>query len=250
MRLFLLLLMSSCATTVSVEPGHGAVILTPDGTLSVLAEGSTDVPAGTVVDDFNLRQLELHGSFQAVTTDGVPVVVGDPVVSYRVLPAELVAADRAIGTANWDQLIGPIVQSTVANVLSTYRFTDLDTDHMRAVQATVTTRAAAALRAYHLEVLSVDLKGVFSRLPGLAQSVTGTSVWEQRSLTAASRIEVARQRADALRNRAQGIAAANKSLAPTLSKEVLVDKLDQAWQRLVTSPRTTVQLSNELEVSP
>jgi hypothetical protein len=79
-------------------------------------------------------------------------------------------------------------------------------------------------------------------------------VWAERSATAKTRVEVARQRADSLRARADGIAGANRQIAPTLDAAVLAAKADAAWARLLASPRVTVRVSTApspvLEVSP
>jgi hypothetical protein len=68
-------------------------------------------------------------------------------------------------------------------------------------------------------------------------------VWEQRSAEAKSRLEVARERADSLRARAEGVAAGYRQVAPTLSPGVLADKQNQAWEQLLASPSATVQVA-------
>ncbi|HEX4462796.1 MAG TPA: SPFH domain-containing protein [Polyangia bacterium] len=247
--------LAGCAgfTSATIAPGHAGVLITADGAASVLHEGIADVPADAHVDDFDLTQQEDGGTFTATTADGVPVVVHDPTVSYALVADELVAADRELGPDRWRAIVAPIVQSTIAGVLATYRFDALTPDALRQAQARITTRAQLRLRPYHLALFAVELKGVTASMPELARAVTATSVWEQRSAAAKSQLEVARQQADSLRAQAAGIAAGYGKVAPTLSPGVLADQAARAWQTLVTSPLTSVVVAHQqpvVEVEP
>jgi hypothetical protein len=248
-------LWSACATvSVAVDPGHGAVLTDPNGNMSILGEGVAYVSADARVDDFDLTQQSQGGSFAAVTKDGVPLRVVDPVVGYRVIAEELVEADRTLGPTGWKSVVEPIVSSTIGRVVATYRYDQLDTPRLREAQDRITTLAAAQLKPLHIALLSVELKGLVAQLPGLASSVTETSVWEQRSAKAKTSIEVASHEADNLRAKAAGIASANQSIAETLTPATLQNKADQAWLQLITSPTTDVEVvdsaSPPLEVSP
>ena len=254
--IFAVVLFGGCATlqTAVVAPGHAAVVLTADGRYATLGEGATDLPGDAIVDDFDLRQQTQGGTVQAVTKDGVPVGVGNPTVSYRWAPGELIDADRTMGSAGAPALISAIVSAAIAREISAYRWDELDSPHIREAQEKIVARAAAALRPKHLELLSVELKGLFARLPGLALAVTQTSAWEQRSATAKTRVDLARQSADRLRSEAQGLAAANAHVAPTLSAGVLQHEHDDAWQKLLTAKTTEVEVATEhspaVEVTP
>ena len=247
--------LSGCATSVvSVAPGHAAVVLAPDGALTRLDEGDADVSSAAQVDDFDLREQIQSGSFTALSADGVPLFVGDPVVSVHLVAGELAALDRELGPDGWRPLVAAVVQSTIARVLAGYRWDALDTVNIRAAQASITEQARALLAPRHLALSSVELKGITPRLPGLARAVTATSVWQERAAAAATRVEVARDRADSLRARAAGIAAANRAIAPTLDAGVLAAKRDAAWAALAASPRTVVRVSTDsqpaVEVTP
>jgi hypothetical protein len=245
----------ACATVdVAIAPGHGAVMLDAGGGYARLEEGVAELPAGARVDDFDLREQTQGGSFTALSADGVPMLVGDPIVSYTLPAGELVALDRELGADGVQPLVARVVQSTIGGVLAGYRFDALDPDHVRAAQARIITLAKAALAPHHIALDSVELKGIMARLPALAHAVTATAIWEQRSAEARTLVDVAHERADSLRARAEGIAAANRSIAPTLDAGVLAEKRDQAWAKLVASPSTTVEVTNDssthLEVTP
>src|ERR1700677_5071685 len=120
-----------CADMAVVDPGHRAVLSTPDGAISTLDEGESAVPSGSVVDDFDLRQLSSGGSFAAVTADGVPILVGDPVVAYSWIAEELVAADRELGSDGAKVVVMATVSAAISRVLATYRWDELDTVHIR-----------------------------------------------------------------------------------------------------------------------
>lgn len=243
-----------CAATVAVAPGHGAVVMDRDGALTRVHEGVATVWTAAQVDDFDLREQTQGGTFTAISRDGVPLVVRDPIVSYRLVDDELVALDRDVGPDGWRALVAPVVQATIASVLAGYRWDELDAARLREAQARIIAVAEARLRPYHLALSSVELKGILARLPALARSVTATAIWEQRVDEAKTRVEVALERADGLRARAEGIAAANRSIAPTLDAAVLAQKANQAWAALLASPGVAIEVSNDrftqLEVSP
>jgi hypothetical protein len=218
-------------------------MLSANGELSTLDEGAFDTPPDAIVDDFDVREQQQAGTFVAVTKDGVPVGVGYPSILYRWIPEELIAADRELGAQNAKPVIDAVVASNICRVLAKYRWDELDAAHIRVAQEEVTQLSADALKPRHLALLSVELKGLTPRLPEFAQEIIATSAWEQKSLQAQSRLELARQNADRLRASAQGIADANAHLAPTLTPRVLSEKADRAWQALLTSPTTQVEVS-------
>jgi len=252
--LALCLSLGGCVGLAVVEPGHRAVAMSPEGNFSLLDEGVSSVPPDAVVDDFDLRQLNEGGTFVAITADGVPIAIGDPVVSYGWIAQELIDADRALSREAARGVVAATVGSAISRVLATYRWDELDPNHIREAQAKIIQLAAEALRPRHLLLASVELKGIYPKLPQLAQAVTETSVWEQRSQTAKTGVELAKQRADGLRTSAAGIAAANADIAPTLTPPVLQDKRNQAWLKLLTAPTTTVEVTSgtspSIEVSP
>jgi hypothetical protein len=242
-----------CCASVSVAPGHAAVLLTPEGKMAVLGEGTTDVPSGSVVDDFDLRQQALTATFTAITKDAVPLHLSDAAVNYHVVAADLVAADRALSPADQRTLVAAVVEASAASVLATYRFDQLDTPRIREAQERITAISSARLLPYHLALASVELKGILPHLPGLANQVARTSIWEQRSAEARTRVELARQKADRLQKEAAGTASAFQTVAPTLSAAVLAEQEANAWKRLVTAPTTTVQVTDKqplLEEAP
>jgi hypothetical protein len=245
---------SGCAGIAVVDAGHIAVMLASDGEMSVLDEGAFETPPDAVVDDFDLREQQQAGTFVAVTKDGVPVGVGYPTILYRWVPEELIAADRELGAQGAKPLIDAVVASNICRVLATYRWDQLDTPHIREAQDRVTQLSATALRPRHLALLSVELKGLTPRLSAFAHEIVRTSEWEQKSLQARSRLELAKQNADRLRAMAQGIADANAHLQPTLTPEVLNDKANRAWQALLRAPSTQVEVSTapspNVEVTP
>lgn len=253
--LFLLIALAccSCASAVAVAPGHRAVMMDGDGRMAVLDEGVSAVPDGAVVDDFDLQDHVATLTMRAITQDGLSITVARAGVEYRLVPQEVVLAERSVGP-RWPQLVEPIVKRAIGRVLATYRWDALDAPATREAQARITAIAAADLRPYHIAISAVDLKELTPAAPELAGAVTATSVWEQRSLEARSATEIARRQADALRERGAGIAAANAQVAPGLTPAVLADERQRALARLLASPTTTIleldAHSPRLEVTP
>jgi len=247
--------LAACAApTYDVQPGHRAVLTDLAGVESVADEGEVAVPDGATLDDFDLRQVVQTQSFDATTADGVPISARGCSISWQFVPEELVDLDHSLDGQNAPQVVNAIVGAQIARVLGTYRWDALDPAHIREAQAMIESAAAIALRPRHITLTEVDLKGLVSRLPGLSRNITATSIWEQRVAAEKARVETARQQAESLRAQAEGIAAANRSIAPTLTDGVLADKSNRAWQALLQSPTTAVEISNEpspsLEVAP
>jgi hypothetical protein len=132
---------------------------------------------------------------------------------------------------------------------------ELDTDHIRLAQTEVTRRAAARLRPYHLLLESVDLRTLQVIAP-LAQAEVGHAlVLQQEFLAAARQLEIVGKQADARRAEAAGLAAQFEALGPSLSPETLENLRVRAWDRLLQSPSTSVEVEAAgapaiLEVSP
>ena len=130
--------------------------------------------------DFDLRQQAVGGTFTAVTADGVPLTVGDPVVSYTVDPDQLVDLDRRLGAERIPAVIAPLVSSAIASVLASYRWDEMDNPLLsRQAQERITATAAARALPYppdaHLGGSSrASSPSVFSRLgPGGGRHLGG-----------------------------------------------------------------------------
>jgi prohibitin 1 len=230
----------ACAT---VEPGHSTVLMNADGTMSQLDEGVTLVSPLAEVDDFSLREQSPGKRFFAISADGAPIVASDAVVTYRLVPNQLIAVDREIGPEFETSVIEPIVQSTVRRVLGSYRADEFDTPHIREAEKRITALAAERLLPKHILLEEVVLKAVYPDLPGLTRVISETEAWAQYAQETRTRIEVARKEAVRLRQQAEGIAAANRSLSATLSRNVLNEAAQRAWLSLLTSPSTTVRIA-------
>lgn len=244
---------AACAT---VPPGHGAVVLAPSGVRAEsLGEGVSSVPWFGQIEMYNLRQQEMTVRFSAITLDGAPVTASASVVTYRIVPEELVTLAREVGPRYAEVLVRPEAESAVRQVVGGLRADELDTRHIVVAQTEVTRRAAARLRTYHVLLESVDLRTLQVVAPLALQQASQALVLEQRLLTVPRELEIARQKADALRAEGEGLASRFEALSASLSPEVLEDMRRQAWDRLLRAPSSSVQIQSPrapaaLEVSP
>jgi prohibitin 2 len=242
-----------CAT---VPPGHGAVVLAPSGVHpEPLPEGVSSVPWFGEISLYDLRQQQLTVRFNALSHDGGLVTASASVVTYRIVPEELVALAREVGPQYAEVLVKPETEAAVRLIVGGLLAAQFDTPHILAAQAEITRLAAARLRPYHVILESVDLRTMQVLAPVAQIQVAYAVMLEQQLLAAPREMEVARKKAEALHEEAQGLFDQFDAVAPSLSPQTLEDRRRRAWDRLLQAPSSSVVLEAAgtpamLEVSP
>jgi len=253
MLCFLVLAGAACTT---VPSGQGAVVLGPSGVHpEPLHEGVSPIPWFGEVSLYDLRQQQLTVRFNAITNDGGLVTASASLVTYRIIPEELVPLAREVGPQYAQVLVRPEAEAAVRLVMAGLVADELDTEHLLAAQAEVTRRAAARLRPYHILLESVDLRTLQVVAPLASAQVGRALVLEQQLLAAPRQLEVARRKADALREEAQGLSDQFEAIAWSLSSQTLEDRRRRAWDALLRAPSSSVLLKvagapSIVEVSP
>jgi SPFH domain / Band 7 family len=154
------LLMAATLGCATVPPGQGAVVLGPSGVHpEPLTEGVSSVPWFGEVTLYDLRQQQVTVRFNALTSDGGLVTASASVVTYRIVPEELVALAREVGAAYAQVLVKPKAEAAVRQVVGGLMADELDSDHILVAQARITRLAAARLRPNHVLLESVDPGG-------------------------------------------------------------------------------------------
>jgi regulator of protease activity HflC (stomatin/prohibitin superfamily) len=242
-----------CAT---VPPGQGAVVLGPSGVRpEPLTEGVSSVPWFGEITLYDLRQQQVTVRFNALTSDGGLVTASASVVTFRIVPEELVALARETGPGYAQVLVRPEAEAAVRMVVGGLLADELDSDHILIAQAKITRQAASRLRPYHVLLESVDLRTLQVVAPLAQLQVARALVLEQRLLTAPRDLEIAQKKADAQREEARGLADQLEAIAPSLSPQTLEDRRRRAWERLLRAPSSSVVVEAAgppavLEVSP
>ena len=242
-----------CAT---VPPGQGAVVLGPSGVRpEPLTEGVSSVPWFGEVSLYDLRQQQVTVRFNALTADGGLVTASASVVTYRIVPEELVALAREVGPGYAQILVKPEAEAAVRLVVGGLLADEFDSDHILVAQAEITRRAAERLRPYHVLLESVDLRTLQVVAPLAQMQVARALVLEQRLLTSPREMELAQKKADAHREEARGLANQLEAIAPSLSPQTLEDRRRRAWDGLLRAPSSSVVVEAAgppvvLEVSP
>jgi hypothetical protein len=151
--------------------------------------------------------------------------------------------------------VKPETEAAVRLIVGGLLAAQFDTPHILAAQAEITRLAAARLRPYHVILESVDLRTMQVLAPVAQVQVAYALMLEQQLLAAPREMEVARKKADALREEAQGLSDQFDAVAPSLSPHTLEDRRRRAWDRLLQAPSSSVVLEAAgtpamLEVSP
>ena len=239
--LALLVLAASACTT--VPPGHAAVALAPSGLRpDILPEGVSPIPWFGQVYLYDTREQQLTLRFNAISRDGSPVTTSASVVTYRIVPEELVALAREVGPNYADVLVRPEVEAALRLVVGGLGSDELDTEHILAAQAAVMERAAVRLRPYHIVLESVDFRTLQVVSPLALEQVGATLVLQQRLLEAPRHLEIVRKEAEARREEAAGIAQNHETLEGSLSPATLEDLRRRSWDALLRAPSTTVHV--------
>jgi len=242
-RDLLCLLFLGMAACTTVPPGHAAVALAPSGVRpDPLPEGVSSIPWFGQVYLYDTREQELTLRFNAISRDGSPVTTSASVVTYRIVPEELVALAREVGPQYADVLVRPQVEAALRLVVGGLGSDELDTAHIVMAQADVTARAAARLRPYHLVLESVDFRTLRVVSPLALEQVGAALVLQQRLLEAPRQLEIARKQAAARREEANGVAQRHEALRGSLSAATLEDLRRRAWDALLRAPSTTVHV--------
>lgn len=232
------------------------MVLAPSGVRpEPLGEGVSSVPWFGEVTLYDLRQQVLTIRFVAMTSDGGSVTTSASVVTFRIVPEELVALAREVGPNYAQVIVRPEAERAVRLVVGGLRADQLDTEHLVQAQTEVTRLARERVRPYHVFLESVDFRTVQIIAPLALQEVAQRLVLEQELLAAPRKLEIARQRADERRELAEGLVREFATLAPTLTPQTLEERRLRAWERLLLSPATSVSIQAAgapalLEVSP
>jgi len=215
----------------------------------------SSVPWFGQVTLYDLRQQQVTVRFNALTADGGLVTASASVVTYRIVPEELVALAQQTGPSYAQVLVKPEAEAAVRLVVGGLLADEFDSDHILLAQAEITRRAAARLRPYHVLLESVDLRTLQVVAPLAQMEVARALVLEQRLLAAPRDMEIVQKKADALRDEARGLADQLEAISPSLSPQTLEDRRRRAWDRLLRAPSSSVVVEAVgppavLEVSP
>lgn len=232
-------LATGCAT---VPSGDRALVITPLGTEQTLDEGSSLIFPFSRVDYFDMRAQERNEDLIGLTSDGASVIARSSLVTYHILPSGISEVDHTLGPHYYEVLIKPLIDSTVRKVFASYRWLDLDSDHIVEAQERITRIVADRLRRSAIALDGVQMRQVMITLPEAYAEVVDTEVWKQKVLERKEQIQVARGRADALRNAAVGTAESHRLIEPTLSSQVISDSGRRAWGELMRSRNSSVKV--------
>jgi regulator of protease activity HflC (stomatin/prohibitin superfamily) len=242
-------LLASCVT---VPPGRAALVTGFAGLGPPLGEGVHFVGPWTSSQIIDLRQQEHDDDLRAITADGAAIEAGTSLVTWRPAPEELRELAREVGPDVYAVAVGPVVSSCARKVLGRLRLDELDTSHLRAAQAEVTSLAAAELRPLHVLLEGVELRQVIPLSPGVKRGFEAAAALEERVKGIPDQLRLTADRAAQLSARAGGIAAANNAVAPTLDPAMLAESRARALQQLLESKNASVVQggASVLEVSP
>ena len=249
-----LLVCGACAT---VPSGHAAVLLQSHGVAAEpLGEGVHVISPWSTAELYDLRAQDRTETLSALSADGGMLEARASVLTFHPLPDQLVRLAREAGPDYYENLVRPVVRSTVRQVLAGLRADQLDTPGIIGAEREITRIAAERLAHRGIVFDGVNLRTLALLSDSLAyERILQIGVAEQQALAQPQYIELARRRAQQLREAARGIAASHVLVAPTLTPETLADTANGAWSNLLSSPATHVEVipanpPHLLEVQP
>jgi regulator of protease activity HflC (stomatin/prohibitin superfamily) len=233
----LLCALCGCAT---IPPGAGGVLWTPSSGVQrePLGEGQHFIGPAARVTVYDLRAQERNEDLVGLTADGALVEAGASLVTYHLDAAALPAIESSLGPDYYRRAVSPLVRSTARRVLARVHVSQLDTAGIRLVQTEITDLLRERLLPLHVVLDGVALRRVTPLSPAAYQAVLSAGALEQAALSAPALLQLARHRADELRESARGISASHAIVAPTLSRHSLDEAFLRAWEQLLSSPAT------------
>lgn len=252
----LLLVVALGAGCATVPAGHGGVVTSPFSGVrkEPLTEGVT-FTGFSQVQIYDLRAQEQPEDLRGVAADGAPVQANASVVTWHIVPSELVEFARHVGPDAYPRIVRPIVQSAVRRVVARYgAFQLMDSRNIPAIQRAITELSRQHAEGLHLAIDGVLIRSMVIASAPLYAQIVGTSTEEQLALSMPHEIEIARGRGEQRRERGRAAVAAHALEAPTLTPEALQHAAIDAWTALATSPATTILVAPDqpyvLEVAP
>jgi hypothetical protein len=149
---------AGCAS-VTVQPGHRALLFDPDrGGMQreVLGPGVYRLGGGHV-DDFSILYAQRRIDFDVPGPEGA-VVHAQIAVVYRPIVAELYQLDTEEGTAYFDDVVGPAILSSSRAALEQALFDGDATPPLRTIEAAMETAARQRTEGKHVEIAYVLLQ--------------------------------------------------------------------------------------------
>ena len=240
--IFLIILIFSNATFLTINPGHKGVLfkrfgggLQKDETYS---QGFHIIAPWNNMVIYDVRIQEGVETMSVLSKNGLTISVD---LSYRFTPVEdsIGYLHDQIGKDYQDRIVIPEVRSATREVIGKYLPEELYSTQREAIQDEIFNRTAASLNEKNINLDKVLIREV-SLPTKLKEAIEKKLEEEQLALQFEFKLERERKEAERKIIEAQAKADANRILNASLSDNILKDKGIEATLELAKSPNSKV----------
>jgi prohibitin 1 len=236
-------LVACCSCTV-IRPGEAAVRRS-FGRLAEEARGPGLIvhsPIGVQFVRVPVRTTNLEVTLDLPSREGLNVRA-DVSILYHIETSKVPEILETVGEEFERSLILPVFRSAVADIAARYYAKDMHSGQRADIEAGILGRMGDLLTPRGIVVESVLMKSI--QLPaGLYAAIEDKLEAEQQSQRMAFVLEQERQEAERRRIEAEGIRDSQRIVEDGLSPEILQWRSIEAFERLGSSPGTTVIITD------
>ncbi|THH37529.1 prohibitin family protein [Neolewinella litorea] len=239
--LFIVLIMVSSATFVTIESGERGVLFRR---FSGLDKQQTYSPGFHVVAPWNtmyvyeVREAQLEEAMEVLSSNGLNIRVD---VTARIRPnyADVPSLHETFGPEYMERLIRPEVRSSVRQVIGKFTPEELYSTKRDEVQTLITEELTNTLANNYIDLRAILIRDI--ELPDkVRMAIEEKLEAEQGSLKYEYILTREKQEAERRLIEAQAKADANRILAASLSDNILRDKGIEATLELAKSPNSKI----------
>jgi prohibitin 1 len=242
MRMFLLLPLAACATT--IRPGEVAVRRS-FGKLAEQARTPGLVlhsPLGVSFVKVPVRTLNLEVGLDLPSREGLNVAAQVSIL-YHLDPELVPMLLETVGTAFESSIVLPVFRSAAADASAQFLAKDMHSGQRAAIEEDIRKRMDSTLGERGIVVERVLMKSI-QLPPGLYAAVEDKLEAEQQAQRMEFVLQRERLEADRRRIEAEGVRDSQRILAEGLSDEILALRSIEAFQQLAQSDNAKVVVTD------
>jgi len=223
-------------STVTVGPGEIGVMWTSsDGTRpETYAEGAHSVPWGDVMSIYDVRTNSRDEALEVIASNGLSIKL-DASVLFHIQPAEVVALQKEVGPDYYAKILEPVLRSEARRVIGQYTPEEIYSTKRDLIEKEIFEGLNKKVTGRHIALEAVLIRDV--TLPdAIERAIDQKLQAEQDVLKMKYVLEVTKSKAEEQRVEAQGIADYNRTVASSLSPQILEFQRVQQLGQLAASP--------------
>ncbi|HEY4121999.1 MAG TPA: prohibitin family protein [Byssovorax sp.] len=226
--------LTGCANAM-VGPGHIGVLWASDGgtQAQTFHEGAYSISRDDALSVYDLRTTGHDESLSVIASNGLGLKL-EASVLYHVDPKQVVALQQQIGPEYYSKIVAPVLRSEARRVIGQYTPEEIYSTKRDLIERQIYDGLVKKTAGRHVVLEAVLIRDV--ELPdAIERAIDQKLQAEQEVLKMKYVLEVAKAKAEEQRVEAQGIADYNRTVASSLTPEILEFQRTRELGDLATS---------------